>query len=38
MLVIESAARDSVEDLLDQWEGIMNQVASYYHHLEGKVF
>ena len=38
MLVIDTDARTTVGELLDQWEGILNQVATQYHHLEGRVF
>jgi serine/threonine protein kinase len=38
MLVLEVKARESVQRLLEQWEGILSQVADHYNNLEGKVF
>ena len=38
MLVIDAQARVTVADLLEQWQGILSQVSTQYHHLEGRVF
>jgi serine/threonine protein kinase len=38
MLVDDAAARESVEELLDPWEGVLNDVSRDYQHLEGRAF
>ncbi len=38
MLVLEPKARESISRLLEQWEGILGQVADHYNNLEGRVF
>ena len=38
MLVQDPERRESVEELLDSWEGILNAVSHDYQHLEGRAF